>query len=94
MPDTIRDLGNSIDSLRDAISAWQARHESEDDRRFDTVTAKMEQLITARAEQVGAARTIAELAEHRATRNTRIVAFISAGCAILTLCIQKHWLGL
>jgi hypothetical protein len=90
-----------LERFRTEIRSDLGDHEQRDEERFgvlgarvDTMTAKVGELFMQRAEQVGAARAIAELAERRATKNTRIVSIIAAICAVLTLCIQKHWLGL
>ncbi len=96
-----RAWSQQFEIFRNEIRSSLAGHEQRDDERFgvltarvDTMTAKVGELFMQRAEQVGAARAIAELAEKRATKNTRIVSVIAAICAVLTLCIQKHWLGL
>ena len=98
MPETVslREITSKVEKL----IAWQTDHDQRDESRFgelyaslDGMTAKVEQLLTLRAEQVGAARAIAELAERRGSRNTWIVAVISAGSAVATLLFQlfvKH----
>jgi hypothetical protein len=68
----------------------------------DRMKASVDQLVNARAEQVGAARAIAELAERRsrelseenATRSrTLTVISLVAGAAytLVNVAIQKHW---
>ena len=90
--------------LEQRVETLERRHDDharDDHDRFAAVTeaiekmnARLMDLWTARVEQVGAAKAIAELAEKRASRNTRIVALLTAAGTVLTLCIQKHWLGL
>ena len=87
----INDLKDSLAELRRETREWHDSHADKDDARFDQVNAGLNQLISARAEQVGAAKAIAELAERRAKWNTWIVSLITALGALLTLLIQKHW---
>ena len=88
-------------AFRDEIREDLAQHEKRDGDQFASIRqgqaemdAKIMNLVTARAEQVGAAKAIAELAERRASKNTWIVSLIVATCAIVTILIQEHWLGL
>jgi hypothetical protein len=96
----------------DGIVEWQKQHDKRDDERIgdlgariEDVTAKVGELFIQRAEQIGAARAIANLAERRTreqqvlaerrgVRQTWIMSSIMAAMAFLTICIQKHWLGL
>ena len=86
--------------FRQDVRIVVADHEKRDGEQFAALKkgqadmdAKLMNLVEARAEQVGAAKAIADLAERRASKNTRIVSIIAAAGTILTLCIQKHWLG-
>lgn len=87
--------------FKDEIRHDLAEHEQRDGDQFAALRqgqiemdVKLMKLVTARAEQVGAAQAIAELAERRASKNTWIVSLIAVACSLFTICIQKHWFGL
>lgn len=114
MPETVRypDITNRISSLEKTVTEWQRWHEAEDDRRFgemnaavNTVNANVDRLLTARSEQIGAARAIAELAEQRSKdqqalnekrgrRQTLIIGIVATGSALFNIATAHHWLGL
>lgn len=82
-----------FDRFTDQIRAELAAHEERDGAQFADLRAghslmneKLAILIEQRAEAVGEARAIAK-------RNTWLMAIVSAIPAIVTVCIQKHWLG-
>lgn len=84
-----------------AERAERQGHAKDDDRRFGEVIRELGELgdsvgtlKDAHLQQVAAAHVIAEIAQKRANTNTWIVSLIVAACAIITVCIQKHWLGL
>lgn len=102
MPETFRysDVTSRLGALERSVTDWQKRHEEEDDRKFgelgaavNSVNAKAGELLQARAEQVGAAKAIAELAESRAKRNTFVLALVVGVPSLLTFLSQHHWLG-
>ena len=82
MPETvsqvqITNLTRRFDEFVKNDSEWKVDHDKSDDRRFGEMNAsialvdsKTQRLIEARAEQVGAAKAIAELAERRAAEQS------------------------
>lgn len=99
--DDVAWLRQEFSNFRSEVRTDLAEHEKRDGEQFSSLKhgqsemdSKLMSLVTARAEQVGAAKAIAEMAERRANKNTWIVSLIAAVCAIVTVCIQKHWLGL
>jgi hypothetical protein len=86
-----------IQRLREDIQ----RHTDDDNKRFGEVIAQLSEVNDSiggfkeiHAAQVGAAKAIADLAAARGRKNTWIVSLIAAACTFLTICVQKHWLGL
>lgn len=101
----ITDIERGLQALRDEVS----EHSREDMRRFGEVSACLERMKASldtlhidKAEQVGAARAIAELAaqnsrelseENAARSRTLTVISLVAGAAytLVNIAIQKHW---
>ena len=84
-----------------SIFQWQKTHDERQNARFDEIrrdidnmSNRMTDLFTERAERVGAAKAIAELAEARAKRNTFMLALVAGLPSLLTFCSQHHWFGL